>query len=166
MTVHRILFSARKEAIGEFPADFPLDRVRLRRQVKAAVKDALMAEEFPPSEVSVTLVEDAFMRDLNRRWRGLGRTTDVLSFPQFESAEAARRAVSGEAFVVLGDVVVSPATVLRRAGPEWFWQDLRRVVVHGVLHLCGWDHATRAQRRRMRAREEVIGGMSPDGSRS
>ncbi len=65
------------------------------------------------------------MRALNREHRGTDRPTDVLSFP-VDAAAPARGPRE------LGDVVVCP----ERAG------DLREVVVHGVLHLCGYDHET------------------------
>ena len=65
------------------------------------------------------------MRELNRRHRGLDQPTDVLSFPVDEPGEAAGPRE-------LGDVVVCP-----EESP-----DLNEVVVHGVLHLCGYDHET------------------------
>ena len=65
------------------------------------------------------------MRELNRRHRGLDQPTDVLSFPVDEPGEAAGPRE-------LGDVVVCPEES----------RDLNEVVVHGVLHLCGYDHET------------------------
>ena len=75
--------------------------------------------------LTLQLVGPERIRELNRRHRGLDRPTDVLSFPIDESA---RTAGPRE----LGDVVVCP----EEAG------DLNEVVVHGVLHLCGYDHET------------------------
>ncbi len=154
----------RPQALIEAPEALELDRAALRRQVKKAVVDALSWEGFRCAEVSVTLAEDAFMRELNHTWRGLRRTTDVLSFPQFEADDLPDPKQCDDRPVLLGDVVVGIASVARRAGLEWFWQDLRRVTVHGVLHLCGWDHVTRAQRRRMRRREAQIAEMGAVGS--
>jgi probable rRNA maturation factor len=71
----------------------------------------------------VTLVNAAEMRSLNRRHRGIDRATDVLSFPvdETESATGPRE---------LGDVVICPEET----------GDMAEAVVHGVLHLCGYDH--------------------------
>lgn len=98
------------------------------------------------SELSVALVDDAEMRALNRRYRRLDRTTDVLSFPQGEHG-------------VLGDVVLSVETIRRRS-PRGLDRDLARCLVHGILHLTGWDHHTSATRRAMRRRERTLWRVS------
>jgi probable rRNA maturation factor len=77
--------------------------------------------------LAVELVDPARMRELNRRHRGIDRATDVLSFPVDESASSAGPRE-------LGDVVVCPEEA----------RDLAEAVVHGVLHLCGYDHGTDA----------------------
>lgn len=76
------------------------------------------------------------MRELNRRWRGKRGTTDVLSFPagqdEFERAAGA----------TLGDVVIS----VERAGAQAaahglsFEREVEQLILHGMLHLCGYDH--------------------------
>ena len=88
------------------------------------------------SELSIALVGDERMRELNREWRGKDSTTDVLSFSQLE----------GEALVsssaALGDVVIS-VDVLRRQAADGGWtedEELARLLLHGVLHLLGFDH--------------------------
>ena len=75
--------------------------------------------------LALQLVAPERMRELNREQRGIDAPTDVLSFPVDESARA-----SGPR--ELGDVVVCPEEA----------HDLTEVVVHGVLHLCGYDHET------------------------
>jgi len=75
--------------------------------------------------LAVTLVSDEEIRELNRRHRGIDRPTDVLSFPVDESGPAAGPRE-------LGDVVICPERT----------DDLTEAVVHGVLHLCGYDHET------------------------
>ena len=74
--------------------------------------------------LAVELVGEKRMRELNREHRGADRATDVLSFPVDEEDVAGPRE--------LGDVVICP---------EWT-EDLPEAVVHGVLHLCGYDHET------------------------
>jgi probable rRNA maturation factor len=73
--------------------------------------------------LAIALVPAAEIRSLNRRHRGIDRATDVLSFPVDEEPEAAGPRE-------LGDVVICPEHT----------EDLTEAVVHGVLHLCGYDH--------------------------
>jgi probable rRNA maturation factor len=75
--------------------------------------------------VAVALVGEERMRELNRDHRGLDRPTDVLSFPVDRAAQAAGPRE-------LGDVVICPDQT----------EDLSEAVVHGLLHLCGYDHET------------------------
>ena len=85
---------------------------------------------------TVAFVSDRAMRDLNRRWRGKRGTTDVLSFPagqeEFEKGEG----------VSLGDVVISVEQAARQAAEHGldFEEEVRQLILHGLLHLCGYDH--------------------------
>jgi len=87
---------------------------------------------------TVAFVSDRAMRELNRRWRGKRGTTDVLSFPsgqeEFEKGE-------GES---LGDVVVSVEQAARQAAEHGldFEGEVAQLILHGLLHLCGYDHET------------------------
>lgn len=86
----------------------------------------------------VAFVSDRLMRDLNRRWRGKVGTTDVLSFPagqeEFEKGEG----------LSLGDVVISVEQAARQAAEHGldFEGEVRQLILHGLLHLCGYDHET------------------------
>ena len=99
---------------------------------------ALKVARVEGAGVTVAFVSDRAMRELNWRWRGKRGTTDVLSFPsgqdEFEKAE-------GE---TLGDVVVSVEQAARQAAEHGlsFENEVEQLILHGVLHLCGYDHAT------------------------
>jgi probable rRNA maturation factor len=86
--------------------------------------------------VTVAFVSDRVMRELNNRWRGKRGTTDVLSFPagqdEFEKVEG----------VTLGDVVISVEQAARQAAEHGlsFENEVEQLILHGVLHLCGYDH--------------------------
>jgi probable rRNA maturation factor len=88
--------------------------------------------------VTVAFVSDRMMQELNRRWRGKRGTTDVLSFPaaqdEFEKREGLR----------LGDVVISVEQAARQAGEHGlsFEMEVAQLILHGLLHLCGYDHET------------------------
>jgi rRNA maturation RNase YbeY len=116
------------------------------------------------SEIHLLLVNDARMREINFEFRKKDKPTDVLSFPQFTPQEMrGERPVGEEAGSYVGDLVISTETTIKQA--KRFKVSLKaevtRLLVHGVLHLCGYDHekvpAREAQR--MRRRERAIRGM-------
>lgn len=95
--------------------------------------------------VSLLIVDDMAIRELNRRWRRIDRATDVLSFPAGDDPSR-----------TLGDVVISAprAAVQARRYRVTLTEELRRLLVHGILHLMGYDHVKAEERRQMRALEE------------
>jgi len=88
-------------------------------------------------EVGVLLVNDAGMRRLNCLYRGIDRTTDVLSFPLLTNE---KRPFTSH--LLLGDIVISLPQAGRQAAEyeATFYQELSRLLVHGLLHLLGYDH--------------------------
>ena len=112
-----------------------------------------MAERLPHAEVSILLVGDRAMRTLNRRYRGKDRATDVLSF----SMQTERSACIGQG--LLGDIVVCIPVAERqaRAAGETTASEIDRLLVHGFLHLLGYDHERgESEARRMEKRETVL----------
>jgi probable rRNA maturation factor len=114
-------------------------------------------------ELGITFVNDAAIRDLNRRFRSKDRATDVLSFPMEEE----ELLENGTRVLLLGDVVISLPTAACRAEAD-LTAEVVRLVVHGVLHLLGYDHEREEDAVRMRAREREIlqrlgGGANDDG---
>ncbi|MEC4890594.1 MAG: rRNA maturation RNase YbeY [Nitrospira sp.] len=109
------------------------------------------------SELSIELIGDGRMRRLNREYRKKDRTTDVLAFAMRESA------CPDES--LLGDVVISVPTARRQAKENGraLDEELAWLLVHGVLHLCGYDHERSDQEaRRMRRREQhILRGLRP-----
>lgn len=107
------------------------------------------------SELSVTLTDDEHIHALNKKFRGIDRATDVLSFAFRESDEPA---IIGADFDILGDVIIS----LERAeiqAEEFGHSFLREVIfleVHGLLHLLGYDHIDDEERREMEAEQRFI----------
>lgn len=103
-----------------------------KKQIRRVLEEMGCGEK----EISVLLVDDAKMRDLNHRYRNLDAPTDVLSFPQGGGEP-------GE-FIshLLGDVVISVETAQRQAAEHGFSlnEELGLLVIHGLLHLLGFDH--------------------------
>jgi len=122
---------------------------------EAAARLALRRAEAPPEAViDITLTDDAAQRDLNRIWRGKNAPTNVLAFPASDPTFP----VPTGAPLLLGDVVLAYETVRCEAVEQHkpFADHLRHLVVHGVLHLLGYDHEDAADAERMEAREIAI----------
>ena len=100
------------------------------------------------SELCVSLVNDKDMRELNRRYRQIDTTTDVLCFPQKNEATPD----------LLGDIVISYQTAVRHSQKLAITVDeeLRLLLVHAVLHLLGFDHKKKKERETMREKEKEV----------
>ena len=137
---------------------------RVKMLVRRAVAETLRYEQFGnPVEVSVTFTDDEGIRELNQRFRGIDRPTDVLSFPLFDF-EGGEEPPVDELVGMLGDIVISLETA--RAQAEEYGHSFEREVafltVHSMLHLLGYDHETGEademdMRRRQRAVMERLG---------
>jgi probable rRNA maturation factor len=121
--------------------------------VCADARQLLRAVGLPRCELSIVLTDDAAIRALNRDFRGIDRPTDVLSFPQIEDAATANPNEP------LGDVVISLDTACRQAARSGIEPAVRvrTLLIHGFLHLLGYDHErSRTEARRMFAREREL----------
>ena len=120
----------------------------------------LSAARAGSAELSLMLVSDRRIRALNRRYRKKDRPTDVLAFPLLERGQICfpRRKINLSP-VLLGDVVISMPTAKRQAAAlgHSLRAEITRLLVHGVLHLLGYDHE-RSERDalRMAHRETMI----------
>ncbi|MCW5745445.1 MAG: rRNA maturation RNase YbeY [Alphaproteobacteria bacterium] len=126
-----------------------------RALCRRAASSALSASPRRPAgdvALAIALADDAAVRTLNRAFRHQDKPTNVLSFA------ADRRASLAGAPRFLGDIALARQTVLReaRAQHKRPGHHLTHLVVHGVLHLLGYDHQTDAQARRMEALEVHI----------
>jgi probable rRNA maturation factor len=125
----------------------------VRRVARAAVRHLRAGS----CELSVSLVDDAEMRELNRKWRGKDAPTDVLAFAQDDGEGPTTPGL-------LGDVVVATETAARQASrrDEPLDHELATLVVHGILHLLGYDHErSPADARRMFARQREVLALVP-----
>jgi probable rRNA maturation factor len=122
----------------------------VRRVATAAVRGAGVAV-LPSVDVAVALADDAMVRATNRDWRAKDKPTNVLSFP----AVAPQRLATAP---FLGDVILAYETVAAEAVTEGkrFEDHLTHLVVHGVLHLLGYDHMTDGDAALMEDRERLI----------
>lgn len=118
--------------------------------LKALVCRILKEESCPGCDLTVIFTDSGHLRRLNRRYRGQDRVTDVISFAMLEGPKACWNRPN------LGDVYISLPRARRqareyRATAE---EEIKRLTVHGVLHLLGYDHIQPGPARKMRRREE------------
>lgn len=121
---------------------------------------ALAFEGYPSqTEVSIIAVTDDAIAELDRQHFGIDSPTDVLSFPIEEFTPGAPPESTGDGPpVLLGDVVIAPAFISRQAAEFGVDEpdELSLMVVHGILHLMGWDHTADDEAEAMEAREREI----------
>jgi probable rRNA maturation factor len=146
--------------VGDHPGDEPTILVSDRQGsafdldgLAALARDALTREGLTRVELSVSLVNEQEMAELHERYMHEPGPTDVLSFPLDEDD----RSPDGDR--VLGDVVIAP-TVAAANNPSDPAGELRLLLVHGILHLLGYDHEEEDERAEMWARQERYSGVA------
>ena len=110
------------------------------KAIRLAVETTLIYEKVNPKtvEVSVVLVDDGEMQELNRKYRNIDKPTDVLSFSQEDDF-----IIPGKSSRLLGDVVISVDTAEKQADTagQSLDDEVSQLAIHGVLHLLGYDDA-------------------------
>ncbi|MBQ6149020.1 MAG: rRNA maturation RNase YbeY [Oscillospiraceae bacterium] len=129
-----------------------------RLLVRRACKATLKFEDFPhPAEISVIFVDDEEIHRINKEYRDVDKSTDVLSFPMFNKGEYEVSPETG--CVALGDIVISIEHAQAQADEfgHSFEREMAYLTVHSMLHLLGYDHeAGGIEQVRMREREEGV----------
>jgi len=117
--------------------------------VRRAVAQAAATVSTTGTELAIVLTDDSAIRQLNRLWRGIDAATNVLSFPSKRTAGEPPH---------LGDIVLAYETIAREATAEGkpFAHHLAHLVVHGYLHLIGYDHDKEADAEAMEQTERKI----------
>lgn len=123
------------------------------RQICAAV---LASEDVEREvEISISIVDEDEMHELNRTWRGIDKTTDVLSF---ECDSAFDEDIPEDETLELGDIILAPEVIAAQA-PSFgnsSADEFRLMLVHGMLHLLGYDHIEDDEAEVMEAREDEL----------
>jgi probable rRNA maturation factor len=131
------------------------------RLVRDAAEAAVAESAFPdlvtsarPVEISVRLTDDEAVRALNAKWRGKDKSTNVLSFPLASKADLHQASVAGQE-LLLGDIVLARGVCATEAKDKGVAVEdhATHLLVHGTLHLLGYDHHDDAQAEDMEARE-------------
>jgi probable rRNA maturation factor len=159
----------RVDVIGPTGVRSPLSTSAIGTTVIAAL-DAARAPA--PGSVTVVLTDDAELTDLNAEHMGVNGPTDVLSFPMLDPTafrpvgERSAPSPTGGRRIHIGDIAISVERAIEQAvegrgghtgDVRWSPADeLRLLVMHGTLHLCGWDHAEPADASAMQALERRL----------
>lgn len=123
----------------------------LQRNLLAQAAQAVLEHQSADADLTLVLTDDARSQELNRQYLGRDYPTDVLSFPARETDPETGR-------LYLGDVVISypRARSQAEAGGHSVEAELQLLVVHGVLHLLGHDHARAEEKKCMRAAQTEV----------
>lgn len=116
----------------------------VRELITEVVKEVEQSEGVKAREVSIALVDNEYIKELNAEYRGLDEPTDVLSFPLGEE--------------MLGDIIISLERAKSQAedyNHSWD-REVGFLTVHGMLHLLGYDHKEKEAKEEMRNREEKV----------
>lgn len=132
-------------------ASSPIGTAALRGRAERMLR----ALRLPNAELSILVCDDATIHGLNRAHRKRDKPTDVLAFALRDGEPAAGLPGGRE---LLGDVVISLDTAGRQALARRrpLWDEVTFLLAHGLLHLLGYDHRTRAEERRMNARADML----------
>jgi probable rRNA maturation factor len=136
---------------GNWPEEPELERL-CRAAVEAALAETGLQPPLGDTELSILFTDDAQIRSLNAQWRDKDKATNVLSFPAFAPNKA------GPLPPMLGDIVLAAETVQREALLEGktVAHHISHLVVHGLLHLIGYDHEVDEEAEEMEALERRI----------
>lgn len=124
-------------------------------ELERRARQILGALDLEDAELSIALVDDETIKELNTEWRQKPKATDVLSFSLVEGAFSSHRAG------MLGDVVISVETASGQARERRRSLDetVSRLLIHGVLHLIGHDHEADDEAKEMLAEERRLWGV-------
>jgi len=119
-----------------------------KKNIRSTVlKTFKMLDQSKDIEICISFVDDDTIRELNKTYRNINGATDVLSFPQ-----------DGPDFSILGDMVISVDTAKRHAVryENTYEFEIKKLIVHGILHLLGFDHKKKKETIVMREKEKQL----------
>ena len=131
----------------------------LEEAILKAAAESLKYEEFDENcEISVSIVDNEEIRQINKQFRNIDRATDVLSFPMLTFEEGEEAEVNENDEIILGDIIISLERA-REQAEEYghsYKRELHYLLVHGIMHCLGYDHMTEEEKTEMREKEEFI----------
>ncbi|WP_245926371.1 rRNA maturation RNase YbeY [Sulfoacidibacillus thermotolerans] len=141
--------------------DAALDAKRMEEIANAVCKEIAMRADLPKSEVSITLVDNATIQELNRNYRDRDQVTDVLSFALLEGEDEPQIA-DPLPIVTLGDIILCWPRIHEQAAEygHSVEREFAFLTAHGFYHLLGYDHQTEeTEQEMMRLQEAVLSAL-------
>lgn len=145
----------------------------IKEGIKKIILSALEEEGISFSvEISMVLINNPDIRKLNKEYRAIDKETDVLSFPIYTKREikslVQKPKTHGKEVILLGDIIISLEKVQEQSIEygHSFERELNYLIIHGILHLLGYDHIKKSDKQKMREKEELIlqrNGYERDG---
>lgn len=135
---------------------FPKELESVMEQI---VQDSLRYEGFTEEcEISISIVDDAEIHQINKQFRGIDRPTDVLSFPQLTFAEDEEAECNENGEIVLGDIIISQERAKEQAEEygHSFKREIAFLTAHSMLHLLGYDHMEPEEEKEMFQKQKEI----------
>lgn len=138
------------------------EKTAWEKVIEKVLKQCFKEEKMEDSKllITITLTNPENIKKINKEYRNIDRTTDVLSFPMFEKKELEEKIKKNdfEHEDVLGDIIISVEKVQEQAIEygHSFERELSYMVVHGFYHLMGYDHIQEEDKKKMRPKEEKI----------
>lgn len=136
----------------------------MQELIKKAVDMSFSVENFSiPSEISIMLVDNLYIREINKEHREIDKPTDVLSFPIVDMYDGVIKSDEGdfdfdEEVLVLGDIIVSLEMTEMQAEEygHSFERELAFLITHGVFHLLGYDHDSTEREEKMLSKQYAV----------
>ncbi len=134
--------------------------LNLEKDLEKVIGEVLKIENVDEKkcEISISFVDEKKIRELNRNFRSIDKTTDVLSFPIEDFFSEDRKTLLKKPYLMLGDVVIC-LDVARKQAKELghsFEREIMYLTCHSILHLLGYDHMEDEDKKIMRAREKEV----------
>ncbi len=130
--------------------------------IKKVLEQCFREESIEDSKlyISIILTTQEKIKDINKEFRGINKSTDVLSFPMFKKDELSKKIMEKDFQHedILGDIIISIEQVEKQAKEyeHSFERELSYMIVHGFYHLMGYDHIKEEDKKIMRPKEEKI----------
>ena len=127
------------------------NQIVIQEELIRYCQEALAFLNNTDTDITIIIEDDPFIQKLNRQYRGINSPTDVLSFDiDHIDPETGRR--------YLGDIIISAETASRQAQEHGvqIMDEIRLLIVHGILHLFGFDHSSPEEEREMWSKQEEI----------
>ncbi len=134
-----------------------VNNIFLEEIINMILEEELGEIEYKNTEISIALIGEGRMRKINKRYRGKNRVTDVLSFPE-KHIGAEKFITHLKNFSGLGEIVICLREIKKnvRRNSSAYEKELSRVLIHGVLHLLGYDHEKSEQKaKEMKEKEDA-----------